>query len=225
MGEGVHEIAVGVLFQTFQGHGTAGRLPYQALQLVTPVGWDVGVGVQRKPLEAGTVGTCQRGPLVRAAKARADAPYPLARPLPKSNALLYRGRQGTSEFGFVIHQGVIAGRHRSVATHFEVSQRAELTDDAMADFLNHVCHVGIAGRLDREKAGLEARFGAIEVDALHEDAMEMEIQIDSTAKTLDKCDRSRLDVGPLETACDRLVHVILTDRGADDRMDLGREVL
>src|SRR6266699_7230378 len=102
---------------------------------------------------------------------------------------------------------------------------AELTDDAMADFLHHVCHVDIAGRLDREKAGLEARLGAVEVDTLHEDAMEMEVHIERTAKTLDKRDRPRLELVSWDTACDRLVHIILPDGGADDRMDLRGQLL
>ena len=89
--------------------------------------------------------------------------------------MLHGGCQGTSELGGVLHQGVIAGRHRRVATRFEVPQLAELTDDAMADFLKHVCHIGIAGRVDREKAGLEALVGAIEIDPLEEDTMKMEI--------------------------------------------------
>jgi hypothetical protein len=55
--------------------------------------------------------------------------------------------------------------------------------------------------------------------------MEMEVQIERTAKTLDKRDRARVDGGPLVPVCDRLVDVILPDGGADDGMDLGREVL
>src|SRR5262249_39940919 len=86
MGRGADQTTVGRCLEAFQGYGTAGRIPYQALQLVTPVGWDVGVGVQRKPLGAGTVGTGQRGPLVYAAKARANAPDPLAGPLPPRDA-------------------------------------------------------------------------------------------------------------------------------------------
>jgi len=54
---------------------------------------------------------------------------------------------------------------------------AERADDTMADFLHDVCHVGIAGRRAREKAGLAARLGAIEVDPLQEDAMEMEVGV------------------------------------------------
>src|SRR2546423_13790579 len=69
VGEGRDKIAIGVLLQTLQGYGTAGRIPYQALQLVTPVGWDVGVGVQRKPLDAGTLRTSEPWHLPLVAKA------------------------------------------------------------------------------------------------------------------------------------------------------------
>ena len=48
MGEGVDEIAVGVLRQALQGHRAAGGIPDQALQLVAPMGRDLGVGVERK---------------------------------------------------------------------------------------------------------------------------------------------------------------------------------
>src|SRR5215472_4230310 len=95
----------------------------------------------------------------------------------------------------------------------------------MADFLQHVGHVGIAGRLAREKARLEVLVGAIEIDPLEEDAMEMEIEIEGTPKTLDKRDRPWVDLVAWGTACDRLVHIILTDGRANDGMDLGREVL
>jgi hypothetical protein len=53
---------------------------------------------------------------------------------------------------------------------------AELTDDPMADFLHDGCHIGIAGRVDREKAGLEALVGAIEIDPREEDTMKMEME-------------------------------------------------
>ena len=101
----------------------------------------------------------------------------------------------------------------------------ELADDPSADLLDHRGDVGITGRLAREKARLEALVGAIEVDPLEEDAMEMEVHIDRTAETLDKCDRPRLDVGSREASCDGFVHIILPDRGANDRMDRGGEVL
>ena len=64
----------------------------------------------------------------------------------------------------------------------------------MTDLLDHGGDVGIAGRLTREKARREALVGAIEIDPFEEDAMEMEIQIDGTAETMDKCHRPWLDV-------------------------------
>ena len=137
---------------------------------------DLGVRMERKPVDPGTAGARQCGVFPFRAKARTNPSYLLARPLSKGDALLHRGRQGTSECGCGIHQGVIAGRHRRVATRFEVPQRAELADDPMADRLDHRGDVGIAGRLDREKAGLEARLGAIEVDALKKEDMKMEMQ-------------------------------------------------
>src|SRR5262249_9064122 len=66
--------------------------------------------------------------------------------------------------------------------------------------------------------------GAIEVDTLYEDAMEMEVHIERAAKTLEKRDRARVDGGSRVTALDRLVDVILPDGHADDGMDLGREL-
>jgi len=47
----------------------------------------------------------------------------------------------------------------------------------MADRLDYRGDVGIAGRLALEKARLAALVGAIEIDALEEDAMEMEIGV------------------------------------------------
>src|SRR5215472_12430462 len=102
---------------------------------------------------------------------------------------------------------------------------AELADDPPADCLHDGCHVGITGRLARDKPGLVACLGAIEVDALKKEDMKMEMHIEGTAKTLDKRDRPRVDVGSREPAGDCLVHVILTNHGSDDRMDLRREVL
>jgi hypothetical protein len=98
-------------------------------------------------------------------------------------------------------------------------------DDPPADFLDHGRHIGIGGRLALDEARREARLSAIEVDALKEDAMEMEVEIDRTPETLDKCDRPWVDVGSCKASCDRLVHIILPDRGTDDRMDLRGEVL
>ena len=45
----------------------------------------------------------------------------LASPLPKSNALLHRGRQGTGEFGSVVVQGIIACGHSHSEVRLQVS--------------------------------------------------------------------------------------------------------
>src|SRR5262245_59829135 len=68
--EGVDEIAIGVLSQTRHGHGPARGIPDQALQLVTPMSWDLGIGVQGKALHAGTAGIGERGRLAVHAKRR-----------------------------------------------------------------------------------------------------------------------------------------------------------
>ena len=89
----------------------------------------------------------------------------------------------------------------------------------MADLLNHGGDVSIAGRFGFNKPGLEALVGAIEIDPIEEDTMRMPMPIDSTSETLDKGDRSRLDVGSREASGDGFVHIILSDRGADDAVD------
>src|SRR5256714_13465837 len=61
VGKRIDEIAVGVLGQALQRHGTTGRIADEAFQLIAPVRRDLGVGVHRKPLHAGTVGACQHG--------------------------------------------------------------------------------------------------------------------------------------------------------------------
>ena len=110
-------------------------------------------------------------------------PDPLASPLAKGDALPYRGSQGTGEF---------AGRRRARdhapwpydagATRLQVSQPTQHADDQPADLLDHGGSVSIAGRLGFDKPGLEAQVGAIEIEG--------------TAKTLDKRHRPRLNLGP-----------------------------
>ena len=60
---------------------------------------------------------------------------------------------------------------------------------------------------------------------LKEDTMRMHIHIDGAAESLDKGHRSRLHLVSWDTACDRLVDVILSDGGAVDRMDPRGEIL
>jgi hypothetical protein len=187
--------------------------------------WDLGVGVQGKAVDAGTTGAAEGWLLACSANPRADAPDLLASPLATGEALLHRGHHGAGELRGVIDQRIIPRGHGGAETRFQVSQVAQLTDDPPADLLEDCRNVSIGGRLPLDKPGLEPLVGAIQRDPLKEDHMKMEFHIDGTAKTLDKRDRPRLDFGPLDTSCDCLVHVILPDRGADDRMDLGGEVL
>src|SRR5262249_33342321 len=66
--KGVDEIAIGVLLQTLQRHGTSRGIADQALQLIAPMGGDLGVGVQGEPVDAGTEGTAQERALALGAK-------------------------------------------------------------------------------------------------------------------------------------------------------------
>jgi hypothetical protein len=80
-------------------------IPHQALQLIAPMGWDLGISVQGKALHAGTAGTGERGHLAVHAKTCAHAPHPLASLLAKSKALLHRGSHGTGQLRRVITPG------------------------------------------------------------------------------------------------------------------------
>ena len=52
----------------------------------------------------------------------------------------------------------------------------------------------------------------------------MHIELERTAKTLDKRDRSWVRLVPLRAALHCLVNVVLRNCGTDDRMDCGGEV-
>src|SRR5712691_6749479 len=157
---------------------------------------NLSIGVQGKAVHTGTAGSfaCRASPA-------SPKPEPMRRTFlpsafPKSDALLDRGRHGAGEFGFVVEQRIIPGGHSCVNSRFQVSQPAQPADDPPADFLDDVCNVGIAGRLDLDKAGLAARFGTIAVDALKEDDMKREMHIEAAAESLEKRDRSRLHFLP-----------------------------
>jgi len=67
--ERVHEIPSGIFLKTLKRHGASCGVPNQALQLVAPVRWDLGVGVERKPVDTGTAGSCEFGTFPFLAKA------------------------------------------------------------------------------------------------------------------------------------------------------------
>jgi hypothetical protein len=112
------------------------------------------------------------------AKTRANPPYLLFRPLPKGDSLLDGGSHRASEFGLVVEQWIMAGGHGGIDSRLQIAQPTQLADHPSTDFLDDVGYVGITGRLDFDKAGLESGFGTIEVNTLKKDDMKMEIQID-----------------------------------------------
>ena len=78
--------------------------------------------------------------------------------------------------GCIISQGIIPRGHGGVATRFEVPQLAELAEDPPADFLDHGSDVRVRRWLAWHKTWLEALVRTIEIDALKEDHMKMEIE-------------------------------------------------
>ena len=85
-------------------------------------------------------------------------------------------------------QGIIPGSHGGFHACLQIPQPAELADHAATDLLEDRGDVAIGRRRAREKARCVPFVGAIEVDTLHEDAMEMEVRIERTAKALDEGD-------------------------------------
>src|SRR5215468_3876283 len=102
---------------------------------------------------------------------------------------------------------------------------AELADDPPADLLDHVGDGGVGRGLALEKAWLEPLVGTIHIDPLQEEQVIVHIEIKRTPKALDKGHRPWMHLAPRDPAYDCLVDVILTNRGADDGMDCGGQVL
>jgi hypothetical protein len=73
----------------------------------------------------------------------------------------------------VVEQRIIPGGHGSLHARFQGAQLTELADDPGADVLDHVCNVGIAGRLDVDTARFETLVCALEKHALNDDQMVM----------------------------------------------------
>src|SRR5262249_15018001 len=169
-------------------YSATGRRADQALQLIAAMRRNRRVGVHGKALHTGAVRPREPGRLSLRAKARAEAPYLLARPLPPGEALLHRGRHGAGELGGGVAQGVIPGGHRGFHTRFQRAQPAARADDPPTDLLHHRCHSRIAGWLDREQAGFALLVGTIELDPFKVNHVAMQIAIAGTAETLDPCD-------------------------------------
>src|SRR5262249_47249603 len=131
----IHELPVGIFRKTFKRHSASACVPNQTLQLVTPMGWHLGVGVERKPVDAGAARTREFGALARLrrrraqpfpfiAKARSNPSNVLSGPFSKGDALRDRGGQGAGEFGFFTDEGIIPGGLDFVDARLQVSQVA-----------------------------------------------------------------------------------------------------
>ena len=139
------------------------------------MGWHLGVGVERKAVDTGAARTHECGAFPFITKSRANPSNVLSGPLPTGDALLDRGGHGARELGLVVAQGIIACGHSGGAARLQVAPVTERTDDPPTDLLEDRGNVRIAGRLALEKARLEARLGTIEIDALKEDHVIMDI--------------------------------------------------
>jgi len=125
----------------------------------------MGIGVQRKAMDAGTACPDERWHLALVAKAGANAPHLLPRAFAKGDALLHRGRHGTGEFRCVVPQGVIACRHNGVEARFQVPELPQCAEDTPADLLDHRCNVGIGEWLALDKTRPQALGRAVYIDA------------------------------------------------------------
>ncbi len=105
---------------------------------------------------------------------------------PKAIRCLTEAAIGARELRFVVEQRIIPGGHGNIHACFRIAQPAQLADHPVTDLLEDRGKVDIAGRFRFEKAGSEVRAAAIEVDALKEDDVKMEIQIETSAGSLDK---------------------------------------
>src|SRR5262245_14157161 len=225
MGEGGDALTVGVLCQPLQGHGTAGGIADELFQRVPPVRWNRRVGVEGTAVDTGTPGPSEPRRLALRAKTRADTVYVLPGSCSEGDTVLDRRRHGTGELRCGVAQGIIPRGYGIIDAGLQVSQMAQRANDAPTDLLDHSGDGGVGRWLTREKAWLQTLVSAIEKHSLQEEQVKVHVEIERTAKALDKGDRARVDGGPLMTLCDRLVDVILPDGGANDGVDLGSEVL
>jgi hypothetical protein len=225
VGERVDKIAVGVVRQPLQGHGTTGGIADELFQLIAAMRRNCRVGVQRKAIDTGAVRPRKPWRLAFRAKARADAAHRLSGSFPTRDTVLDRRGHGAGERGLVVAQGVISGGHRRLQARLQIPQPTQHADDAPADLLDHCSDVRVRRWLALEKAGWATLVGAIKKHPLQEEQVIVDVELEGTAKELDKRDRTRVDLQPLHTALDCLVDVILCNGPADDRMGFGSEVL
>jgi hypothetical protein len=93
----------------------------------------------------------------------------------------------------------------------------------LADLLEDGGDVRVRRGVGWQKTRLQALDGTIDKDALEEDKVIVEIQIETAAKALQKRHRTGLHGGPCRPMPDRLIDIKLSDGAADDGMNLGGE--
>jgi hypothetical protein len=94
------------------------------------MGGDLGVGMQRKPVDTGTAGARACGEFPFIPKARANPSHRLPGPLAKGDALRDGGDQGARELGCFTEQRIILGGHGVVAAHGIVAARLQVSQVA-----------------------------------------------------------------------------------------------
>jgi hypothetical protein len=143
---------MGIFRKTLKRHSASRRIPQQAFQLVTPMRWDLGVGMERKPVDTGTAGARQCGVFLFIPKARANAAHVLSGPLPKGEALRDGGHHGAGELGLVVTQRIIPRGHGVVDTRLQVSQPTQRDGTIVYNELSSVDDVS-SGWTDSQDGG------------------------------------------------------------------------
>src|SRR5262249_53196479 len=188
MGAGVDELTVGVLCQPLQGHGTAGGRADELFQLVPAVRWNRRVGVEGKAVDTGTPRPREPRRLALRAKTRADTAYVLPGSCSEGDTVLDRSRHGAGELRCGVAQGIIPRGYGVIDAGLQVSQMAQRANDAPTDLLDHSGDGGVGRWLTRETAWLQTLVSAIEKHSLQEEQVKVHMEIERTAKALDKGD-------------------------------------
>ncbi len=113
--------------------------------------------------------------------------------LATGNALPHRGYHGPGQLGRVAPERIVARGHHVLCAGLEIPQCAQRADNAPADRLDHLGHVGIGGRLALEKARLPSLGRAIDTDPLSQDNMIMHMRIERPATALETRDGAGLN--------------------------------
>src|SRR5262249_49814349 len=192
-------------------HGATGGIADELFQLIPPMRRNRRVGVQRKAVDASATRSREPGRLTLVTKSGADTPDVLLGPFTQRDALLDRRRHGASRYRGSLAQGIIASGHGGLQVRFQIAQPTQQTDHAPTDLLDHGGDVRIGRGLARKKAGWTPLVRALEKYPFQAEHVIMHIELERTAKALDKRDRPRVDGGSHVTALDRLVDVILHD--------------